>query len=125
MKKKIVVSVLLILLLCMLCCKTYASNKGIMELAKEWMSLGKQNATSITHNNNNNDEFLEIAGILTGLGIWVIVISGAVLGIRFMMATPDQKAEMKKGLTIYLIGTVIILGAVTIWKAAVALLDIS
>ena len=46
-------------------------------------------------------------------------IIGTVLGIKFMVASAEDKAEVKKALVPYIIGCAVIFGAFTIWNIAV------
>jgi len=128
--KKIVFSLILIMVICSISCEVQAGlfwNKSISDISKDFMDAGKLNdptngwgfGTQQTYQG-----FEELAGLLTGIGIWVIIIVGAVIGIRFMLASPDKKAELKKSLIIYVIGSVIIIGALLIWRVVIGLLDI-
>lgn len=71
----------------------------------------------------NNGQFSEIAGLLTGIGIFVIAIVGVILGIRLMFAKPEAKAKSKEALIIYLVGCFIIFGALAIWRILISILD--
>ena len=44
-------------------------------------------------------------------------------GIKYMFASIEEKASMKESLWPFIIGSVIILGALTIWKFGVELFD--
>lgn len=57
-----------------------------------------------------------IYNILLPLGIAVTVIIGGVLGIKFMMASAEDKAKVKESLVPYVIGCIAIYGAFGIWK---------
>ena len=52
-----------------------------------------------------------IYNILLALGIIV-----AILGVQFMVASADGKAELKERLVPYVVGCVVIFGAFGIWK---------
>lgn len=60
-----------------------------------------------------------IFNIVTTIGIIIILIVGLILGIQFMIASTEAKAEIKKSLIPYIVGSVIILGAFGIWKLAI------
>ncbi len=45
------------------------------------------------------------------VGMAFAVIMLAVLGIKYVVASPNEKAEYKKGMTIYVIGAVLLFGA--------------
>lgn len=48
-----------------------------------------------------------------------MLLVGTVLGIQFMVASAEDKAEVKKALVPYVIGCIVIFGAFTIWSIAV------
>lgn len=119
--KKVLSVIILIFLICSINCKAFAADGNIWEQSKEWIELGRsqQGNTTIGYTGFEN-----LAGILTAIGIWVILISGSVLGIKFMISDPEKRAELKQALMIYAIGSVIILGALGIWKAVISIFDI-
>ena len=97
----------------------------ISDAANDWISTGENNppinATNIAKTTKG---FQELAGLLWGIGVFVAVAVGIFLGIRFMVATPNGKAEISTLLTPYIIGVVVVVGALTIWRVAVNILDI-
>ncbi len=61
--------------------------------------------------------------ILTTIGITLSVIIGGILGIKFMMASAEDKAQIKEMLIPYVVGCVVIYGAVTIWMIVVKIME--
>ncbi len=61
--------------------------------------------------------------IFVEVGVALAVIVGLVIGIKYMYSSVDQKAEIKKLLVPYLVGCVVIFGALGIWKFVVTLLQ--
>lgn len=57
-----------------------------------------------------------IYNILLAIGLIVAVTAGAVLGVQFMTASADGKAEVKEKLIPYTVGCTVIFGAFGIWK---------
>ena len=57
-----------------------------------------------------------IYNTLLTIGIVLSVIIGAVLGIKFMVSSVDEKAQVKEALIPYVIGCVVVFGAFGIWK---------
>ena len=57
-----------------------------------------------------------IYNILLAVGIIVAVVAGAILGVQFMVASADGKAELKERLVPYVVGCVVIFGAFGICK---------
>lgn len=75
----------------------------------------------------NKGKLADLSGnlynILLTIGVAVAVIIGVVLGIKFIMASVEEKAVVKEGLISYAAGCVIVFGAFAIWKIAVTLLQ--
>lgn len=73
--------------------------------------------------NMGKGKFEEVIGLLWGLGLLTIFISTVVLGIRYMLVDPNEKSRIKQATTPYIIGVVVIFGAVTIWKLIIQILE--
>ena len=56
-------------------------------------------------------------------GIVIAVLVGAILGIKFMTGSVEEKADVKKLLIPYVVGCVVIFGAFGIWKLVVTILS--
>lgn len=54
--------------------------------------------------------------IFLGAGIIIAVLVGMVLGIKYMVSSVEEKAELKEALIAYVVGCVVIFGAFGIWK---------
>ena len=61
--------------------------------------------------------------ILSTIGVILSVIIGGILGIKFMMASAEDKAQIKEMLIPYVVGCVVIYGAVTIWMIVVKIME--
>ena len=61
--------------------------------------------------------------ILLTVGIVVAVIVGSILGIKFMVASVDEKAKVKQMLVAYVIGCAVVFGSFGIWKIVVTILQ--
>ena len=53
----------------------------------------------------------QVLNIVQIVGVAVATIMLTILGIRYVSLSPNEKAEYKKGLTIYVIGAVLLFGA--------------
>ena len=51
----------------------------------------------------------------------VAVLIGAILGIKFMIGSVEEKAEIKAALVPFIIGCVVVFGAFGIWKIVVTI----
>lgn len=106
---------------------TYATNDtdpnpGIFQLAKNWLKLGKEQQNE-SGARTSWETFNDLAGIVWGAGVCIVLAAGMTLGIKYMFASVEAKAEIKQGLQPLIIGAVIIIGALTIWKFAVELFE--
>lgn len=75
----------------------------------------------------DSKELQEFSGSLYNIflqvGIVMSVIIGGVLGIKFMLASAEEKAELKKMLMVYLVGCIVVFGSFAIWKIVVTILQ--
>lgn len=65
----------------------------------------------------------DIYNILLTIGVAVAVITGAIIGIKYMLGSVEEKADIKGLLIPYIAGCVIVFGAFAIWKLVVTLLQ--
>lgn len=116
MNKRIVL-ILIILLLISLCVgitTVYASDvETIISKMGEDGGVGKPDYGNGGISNSIKDviSLLQIAG--TGIALVVITM----LGIKYMLASPSDKADVKKQIMPIIIGCVLIFGAITIVSA--------
>ena len=64
-----------------------------------------------------------IYNILLTIGIAVAVISGIIIGIKYMLGSVEEKADIKGLLIPYIAGCVIVFGSFAIWKLVVTILQ--
>ena len=57
-----------------------------------------------------------IYNILLVIGICVAVIMTSILGIKFMLGSIEEKAQVKEALIPFIIGCIVVFGAFGIWK---------
>lgn len=134
MKKKIVL-ILLVFYMIFFGYSQVLAGDTVTDTGKEWLKLGEDEIPKEkglagmldklfgNGKKNNNQGFEGLAGLLMGLGIFVVAIVGVILGIRLMFTQPDQKARAQEALVIYIVGAVIIFGAVGIWRLLITILD--
>ena len=102
----------------------------IWRVAKDFIETGR-NPGMLDESNkfmqglliDTNYRFKEIISFLWGIGLLVIFISTVVLGIRYMFVSPQEKSKIKQITMPYIVGVVIIFGALTIWKLVILVLD--
>lgn len=65
---------------------------------------------------------IDLFNIFSTVGGTLAVGIGMYLGIKFMMASAEDKAKVKEALVPYVAGCIVIFGAMGIWKLAIVLL---
>ncbi len=62
-----------------------------------------------------------ISGVLLSIAIGVTILSGVILGIKFVTQSIEDKAKIKESMVPWIIGILVSFGAFTIWEIAVNL----
>ena len=66
----------------------------------------------------NTQDILDIAGKILGFLQWIALIGGtiliAILGIKYMMGSLEEKAQYQKSFVPLVVGVIVVMGAVTI-----------
>lgn len=65
------------------------------------------------------DILMPLGKILTTIGVGVILCVGAVMGIKWITANPDEQAKLKQQLIGLAVGAAVIFGSYTIWSIAI------
>lgn len=108
MPKKIVISLLVIMVLLSCTATVFAEPPGMSTM---------QGITDISHGNRELTNMgNQIIGIVYAVGIAVAIGILMILGIKYMMASPEDKANIKSTAIPYLIGAILTFGAVNIMK---------
>lgn len=95
--------------------KTYATD-SIMQGADDFLGKGTVDILDETAIKNTSDIIFNVFSIV---GTVIVVVIGAILGIQFIMGSTEEKAKVKETLIPYIIGSVVIFGAVGIWSLAI------
>lgn len=96
---------------------SYASDiSNIFTGADDFINAGNGNGVNATALNNTSNLVYKI---LVVLGISVAVIMSGILGIRFMMGSTEEKAQVKEQLIPFIIGCIVVFGAFSIWSIVV------
>lgn len=95
----------------------------IFGIGDNFIKQGSDSQNSIIDEEQLRTDASSIFKILTTIGITLSVIIGGILGIKFMMASAEDKAQIKEMLIPYVIGCVVIYGAVTIWMIVVKIME--
>lgn len=102
------------------------SLSGIIDSGDEFLETGKSGAsdTSTTASDLTTRGIInDIYSILFPLGVAVTVIVGGVIGIKFMIASAEDKAKIKESMIPYVIGCAVIYGAFGIWRITIEILS--
>lgn len=103
---------------------------SIWDIGKEFLDIGANvNETIMDSELGRFDKtkaingFVRIIDFLLGIGLMVVFVVTIVLGMRYMSVSPNEKSRIKQATTPYIIGTVIVFGAVTIWRIVIQILE--
>lgn len=100
------------------------SNWGdIFTIGDDFIKNGSDAQDSIVDEEQLRTDVSSIFKILLTIGVVLSVIIGGILGIKFMMASAEDKAQIKEMLIPYIVGCVVIYGAVTIWMIVVKIME--
>jgi len=123
MKKKVILKKVIILftLIAMLFMQsnTYATTiDSIISGADSFEQAGKNAGTATISASKLKETSTTIYNILLAIAIVAALIVATYLGIKFMLASAVEKAEIKESLIPFIIGCFIAFGAFGIWKIA-------
>ena len=94
---------------------TVTADTSFMDEAREFLTAGE--------GGNNNIKLstpLEVINnLLLGIGIGVSVLIATVMGIKFIIGSVEQKAEIKEMLIPFVLGCVILFGAIGIFRLVI------
>lgn len=130
MKKRIIVFKILIItiLLQFIICPNIlqaVSLSGIIESGDQFLETGKDGASDTNTSASDITTRLimnDVYSILMPIGIAATVIVGGILGIKFMLASAEDKAKIKESMVPYVVGCIVIYGAFGIWKLVIEIL---
>lgn len=97
----------------------------IMDGADDFIDIGEQaGGVSETIDNyalQNTSDFLY--NVLLGISSVLAIVIGMILGIKYMSATSEDKADIKQTLPAYIISCIVVFGAFTIWKVLINIIQ--
>ena len=105
--------------------KASMSLDDIMDGADSFLEKGEANGgvntTIDDYALQNTSDFLY--NILLGISSVLAIVVGMILGIKYMSATSEDKADIKQTLPAYIISCVVVFGAFTIWKLVINIIQ--
>ena len=116
MKKIIFVAIIILFVFSL---DIYATD-SIIGGADNFLNAGNENILDKTQIKKTSDT---IYTIFLVVGTCIVVITGAILGIKFMGSSVEEKAEVKESLMGYVTGAIVIFCAVTIWTIGIQVLQ--
>lgn len=99
-----------------------ASISDIFSAAKNFISTGESGARDLESNGQKIGEedfamtLIGIGQLLVAIGAGTIIIVAMIMAIRWLVASPDQKAKLKQQLIGLVVAAFVIFGAVGIWN---------
>lgn len=93
--------------------------EGIISSGDNFLQTGKDGATANTDATSDEEtkEFINILyNTLLTLGVIITIAVGGIMGIKFMIASAEDKAKIKESMVPYVVGSILIFGAFGIWK---------
>lgn len=106
MKNKIlkIMSILVVIIMMVMCLSNIV-------MADDLLDPTSVTAQSTTASTSVGNIISEVLGIVQVIAIGVAVIMLVVLAIKYISASPSEKANIKEGLKIYIVGAVLLFGA--------------
>lgn len=101
----------------------YSSDTSLSDVISggdSFIDAGKDGSAKIDKGSLQNASS-SIYNILLICGMIVAVLIGAILGIKFMIGSVEEKAEIKAALVPFVIGCIVVFGAFGIWKIVVTI----
>ena len=105
MKHKKAVVIFVVLLIIFASTSTFASSN-----LTEGINISKDKANEVSDIGN------KIFGLVTSIGIICSVVALALLGIKYMLSSVEEKAEYKKTFGVYIVGAMLVFGVSTFAK---------
>lgn len=96
------------------------SLSGVISGGDSFIQAGKGGSAQIDKGSLQNASS-SIYNILLICGMIVAVLIGSIMGIKFMIGSVEEKAEIKAALVPFAIGCIVVFGAFGIWKIVVTI----
>ena len=93
----------------------------IFEEGKGFIEKGSENAAISTTDAINS--FVPVGLTLVGIATIVLVIVGLIMGVKYMIAGTNEKAQLKEKLIYYVISVVMVYGATGIFALVIQIFN--
>lgn len=122
--KKIIIRIFILMVIIFNLISTTVVQASLWSDAKDWLSLGENGGTLAPDLTNANTEASNLAGLLFGIGLGIAFIVLAALGVSYLLASSaDSKSEIKQKTIVVIVGIVILVGSLFIWRTIVGTLS--
>lgn len=118
MKKlnKLIIIFFIITVLSILITNNIYATDSVIQGAKNFLKVGDEQTLDVGQIKGVSDDLFNT---FVAVGSVIVVIVGAAIGVKFIIGSTEEKAEMKETLIPYIVGAAIIFGAYGIWNALV------
>lgn len=115
---KILIISIIVLTLLGTCSKVFGfSLDDIFSSGQQFIEKGSKNAVISTQ--DAIDNFIPIGVTLVGIATIVLVIVGLIMGVKYMIAGANEKAQLKQKLIYFVISVVLVYGATGIFAIVI------
>ena len=123
MKTKKILIILIVFLICVIPINSFAITEvdEVISDGDDFLGRAKDTSSVIDLGKLQNLSG-DIYNIIFATGLVIDVIVGLVIGIKFIISSVEERAKIKEILTIYVIGSIVLFGAFTIWKITMGIL---
>ena len=118
--KKIATKILIIFMIisCIILTGSYNTKASFWEKvqtqANNFITHGSEGTTDLT--GGAQETVNGIGRVLTTIGLVVILVGFLILGIKYMVASSEEAAKIKKQIVGLAISSIVLFGAYTIWR---------
>lgn len=100
------------------------SPDDIISEAKNFLNTGKNNQGIVTIDGDSTTTASNMLfNVLFSIGVGAALLIGIYLGIKFMLASAEDKASIKESLIPYFAGVIVMFASFSIWKLVLVLLQ--
>lgn len=120
MKKTVLFIIILIIFIMISSYQSVFADAGISDIvngADDFVDSGKVKVDTGKLKKFSNG----LSNALIAIGTAIAVIYSSVLGIKYMLGSLEEKAEIKESIVPFIIGCMILFGAFTIWKIIITI----
>lgn len=110
--RKIITALMIIAMLASICMPVFAADDK--DKASDLMDPTKVSGSPTKASNSTGNFLNSVLGIIQVVAVSVAVIMLIILGVKYISAAPGEKADIKQGAMIYVVGAILMFAAATI-----------